>query len=250
VDLKKQLAVARDIQSWLLPQKLPRVSGFDFDAAYDAADTIAGDLYDFIPHEMGAIGFFLAESTEPGVPAALAMAHVRGLVRAIAVHESNPPYLLKELNAQLLTDLRKATFVTALSVKLVPKSRSLLVACAGHTPLLIVRARSGEVQRVQPPGVALGSAMPDSFNPLMEGTSVLLAPGDRFVMVTDGVPGARDPRGREYGLDRLADRVAEYASNPSATFTARLLEDLRRHRAGGTREDDLTIVTGRLLPAI
>jgi serine phosphatase RsbU (regulator of sigma subunit) len=249
-ELQRQLGVARDIQSWLLPQKLPRVGGYDFDAAYDASDDIAGDLYDFIEHEQGQVGFVVAETTETGVPAAIVMAHVRGVLRDVARTESNPPYILKALNERLLTQLRNATFVTAIYAKLIPISRSMLVACAGHLPMFVVRARTGACERVQPPGVALGSADPAIFNPLMEGTSVMLAPGDRFVLATDACAETRNLGGEPFGLDRLEETICENATRASSEFTARVMGTLGKWRGPGRRADDVTIVTGRMLPAV
>ncbi|MBI2933209.1 MAG: PP2C family protein-serine/threonine phosphatase [Planctomycetes bacterium] len=246
--LSYQLDVARELQSWLLPRKMPVVERYEFDACYDPAEVIAGDYYDFVEHPKGSLGIVVADACGSGVPAALLMVHIRGLLRSVTRDMEAPADALRAVNRVLLDDLRAGTSVTAQYVRLIPERRALHVASAGHQPLLVLRARTREVACVRPKGMALGSGAPAVFDPSLEQVAVALEPGDRFVMMTNGATRVRNPSGDEFGIERFVEKLREYVALSSSDVTALLLAALRDHRETARRADDITIITGRLLP--
>src|SRR3970040_1783654 len=72
--LEQELRIARLIQQTLLPRELPKLPGWEVAAYYRSARGVGGDFYDFIHLEDGTLGVIVADVTDQGVPAALAMA--------------------------------------------------------------------------------------------------------------------------------------------------------------------------------
>ncbi len=243
--LQGQLTGAREIQSWLLPKKLPRVDGYDFDATFDPAADVAGDYYGFVMHGHDALGMMVADAGPEGVASAMLMVHVRALLKQVSREEDDPVRILGRVNDLMLEDIHPGTPVTAQYVKIIVRRRTLVIASAGHVPLLVVRERTRECFAMRPEAPALGMSPTSIF--AQDGA--VLEPGDRFVMFTRGAPEMRNSGGEAFGMERWVALAAANYELPSADFTSVLLSALREHAGGARRTDDVTIVTGRLLPA-
>ena len=112
--LDDELAIGRRIQRSLMPRRFPSTPGWEIAAAYEAAREIGGDLYDVfrLREETGRLAFSVADVTGKGIPAAILMADVRGLIHAGADHTADPAETLSRVNRILVDERRTSLFVT------------------------------------------------------------------------------------------------------------------------------------------
>ncbi len=82
--LRRDIALASDVQRRLLPDAPPRVDCVDFAAASVPARRIGGDYYDFVELRDRGIGIALADVSGKGVAAALIMSVVQASLRIIS----------------------------------------------------------------------------------------------------------------------------------------------------------------------
>jgi sigma-B regulation protein RsbU (phosphoserine phosphatase) len=73
-----------------------------------------------------------------------------------------------------------------------------------------------------------------------------LEPGDLLLLYTDGVVECESPSGEELGEEGLAEIVAAEALLPAPALCDRILDAADGRRAGGPREDDMTVVVMRV----
>ena len=107
---------------------------------------------------------------------------------------------------------------------------------AGHNAPIVVRA-NGEVARLDTGGVVLG-VFPDwSYRQ----ATVNLAPGDRLLLFSDGIPEAENAAGLQFGEERLLDIVVRNRGL-SATHLRRKIMRAVADFAGGALQDDATLV--------
>ena len=245
--LQQDLEIARKIQIQLLPPP-PELDGWDFDVHYQPAGEVGGDFYDFLPMGDGRLGILAADASGKGLAGALLMVEARAMIRAMASMAGSPREILTAVNRVLLRDLRKGTFVTIFFALLDTVKRSLTMASAGHTPMLVWREKSQTVVRLQPRGFVLGAASEARFGTSLDEGSVELQPGDRFLLFTDGVSELMNPVSDEFGMERLEAWMSKNSQMSSLAFIRSLNNELEGHRAGQVQSDDITIVTGRLLP--
>lgn len=245
--LQQDLEIARRIQSRLLPPK-PEIRGFDFEVFYQPAGEVGGDFYDFLPMSDGRIGFLVADASGKGLAGALLMVEARAMIRAMASVTSSPREILAGVNHVLLRDLEKGRFVTAFFAVLDPRHRTLTMANAGHTPLLICREVGKTIRQLQPKGLILGVVPDAKFNESLTEESVSLYPGDRFLLFSDGVSELMNPVNEEFGMERLETWMRVNAHLWSEDAVRSLSEALEHHRAGQSQSDDITILTGRVVP--
>ncbi|RME74886.1 MAG: HAMP domain-containing protein [Planctomycetota bacterium] len=244
--IENELAIATEIQTKLLPERIPQIPGFDLFSFYLSAREVGGDYYDFLVIDQTHLGLVVADVSGKGIPGAMVMTMVRSLLRLASHRESSPAETLRKVNRILARDIRPGMFVTALYAVLDVHSHQLTVSSAGHSPLLHYRAASGTVQRVNPSGMALGFDKGRTFDDTIAEQTITLAPGDRILAYTDGVIEALDEEGEEFGLERLEALLVEFAALPSKDFTDTLVARLEEHRGSAEQSDDITITTLRV----
>ena len=148
--------------------------------------------------------------------------------------------------ATLAPSLRRGTFVSAAYAVVDVEAGTLAVARAGHCPPVHARDAAlpgGGARLLRGRGVALGLGSLDLFRRTLDEQHVDLAPGDAFVLYTDGLVEARDAAGEEWGYARLLDAVARHRAEPATALLAALLAE---HRAWSAMPDapadDVTVV--------
>jgi hypothetical protein len=68
LSIENELAVAREIQSSILPSDIPEVRNLRITAAYHPMTAVAGDFYEFIPVDPERAGFLVADVSGHGFP--------------------------------------------------------------------------------------------------------------------------------------------------------------------------------------
>lgn len=245
--LEHELGIAAEIQANLVPKKMLKLPGYDISAYYRPSKEVGGDYYDFIEIDPDHHGIVVADVSGKGVPGSLVMAMARAFLRMEAERSRNtsPADTLKRANAMLAADIRKGMFVTAVYCVLNDKTRRVSVTSAGHNPMLIWRGASNEIELVNPKGIALGFDKGPVFDRTISEESVLLEPGDRIVLYTDGAVEAMNEAQEEFGDDRFRALVKELATRDSNQFLNLLVKALDEHAGSAPQHDDMTIVTVR-----
>jgi sigma-B regulation protein RsbU (phosphoserine phosphatase) len=221
---------ARAVQQALFVKAMPLLPGFAFETAWNPANTVAGDWFDFIDLGDARCGIVLADVSGKGMPAALLMAATRAILRSQVKLESAPGRVLAQLNQTLLEDLPMGKFVTMLYAVLDAATRTITIASAGHLrPLLMDGGCSFvDVETGMPLGLGV-SVYPEY--------TMELRPGAKLLFYTDGITEAMNIGGEEYG----AMRLVEHFLKPEACVDL-LIEEVRRFGHGSDHTDDATAV--------
>jgi sigma-B regulation protein RsbU (phosphoserine phosphatase) len=243
----RELDIARQIQQSMLPSVPPDL----LDARYAIAATlrpareVGGDLYDFFQLDDRRLMFAIGDVADKGVPAALLMARVTGLLRAIGRSDGSPDGVLRELDVRLSQGNDACMFVTMACAELDGESGELRYASAGHEQPLVRRLDGTTTALSLDGGPALGLGLGSTFA-LWTGR---LAPGDAVVLSTDGVTEAFDAAGNAFGLERFRRVVAETPADALSTLPDRLVAAVERFAAGGAPRDDLALLAIQFRPS-
>jgi PAS domain S-box-containing protein len=199
--------VARTLQRSLVPARLPHVPGFEVAARFHAVGEdaeVGGDFLDVFETHDGAWAAVIGDVSGKGADAAAVTALARYTVRAVAVHGRRASAVLRELNDAILRHELDERFCTAIFVRLRNDAGGTRVqlSVGGH-PLPLLVSADGTVREVGAPGTALGIAP----SPRLVDREIALGPGDKLVLVTDGVIEG-DAGGRMLGADGLRALLA------------------------------------------
>ncbi len=255
--LEEELRVAREIQTSLLPARLPQLPGWQIAAAWRSARLVGGDFYDFWPLARGQgtgdrgqgaegaqrallpeLGFVIADVSDKGMAAALFMALSRSLVRAAALDGSPPATAIERANRWITRDSESGMFVTLFYGMLEPTSGRLRYTSAGHNPPLHYRVADGSFAELRAPGIALGVLEEIKLHE----AEVALAPGDLLVCYTDGVTEAIDEALQEFGVERLRALIAAQRALGAEALVEAITDAVSRHGQGQPPFDDVTLV--------
>lgn len=239
--IERQLKIAAEVQSSMLPRRTPKARGWGFFAHYDATYAVGGDFYDFVHLPDGRLAVALGDVSGKGIGAALIMAKFCGDNRTFVLTEGKPAEAASRLNEQFLNSGIEEKFITLSLSFLDPATSKLTFCSAGHMPLLLRRA-SGAVEELgaEACGLPIGVDLDAPYREF----ELDLAPGEVVIVYSDGVTDARNASGENYHTianPRLFKRLRELPGTPEAVGKG-IVQTLREFSAGQPQADDITIV--------
>ena len=243
--IDRDLDIARDVQRILLPAAPPAISGFEIAGINIPASQVSGDYYDYIPLGDNRYGLAIADVCGKGVPASLIMAMCRSVLRSVARSSASAAQVLHQVNRQLYPDIREDMFISMAYLIAEESSENLVLARAGHDAPLLYRANGRSVEKVNPPGMALGIDSGNVFDRVTADFTIRLEHGDCLILYTDGVTEALDFNGIEFGIARLIDVIQGSADEGAQAIIAQVTEKVRTFVGSHPQNDDITLVAIR-----
>ena len=241
LSLKRDLEVAREIQTAMLPEGTWSGPGVEAFGLTKPANTVGGDFYDILPQPDGTVLVALGDVAGKASPAALLMALLLAILRTL-VDEGLPlPALVQRLNLQVSRHAPASRFITLFLASYTPSTGRLEFVNAGQTPPLL-RRQNGSIERLMGGGVALGMFEGSTY----QSDELQLNAGDALLMYSDGLTEAESPDGRpfdEAGLERtLALYAGAYQKSAAAELGKAVFDAVERHRRDQRLQDDLTVL--------
>lgn len=243
--VRRDLALAAEVQRRLLPAQPPPSPAATIAAFTLPARSIGGDFYDFLDLSDGRIGIAIADIAGKGIAAALLTSVVQASLRMVsAENDITASRLAARMNRFLHRSTAASNYATFFYAQFDADGRRMRYVNAGHNPPYLVRRTSDgvEITDLCAGGMVLG-LFPDAD---YEDAEVHLRPGDLFVAFTDGVTEARNDRDEEFGEDRLKDLLREAVGAPAPEVSTMLADRMRGWIAGAEQHDDLTFVVVRV----
>jgi phosphoserine phosphatase RsbU/P len=241
VIMKRDLEIAREIQTWLVPSEPPMIPDAEVAFWTRAQNSVAGDYYDaFYPMNDGDTGgklmLVIADVAGKSVPAALLMATLQASLRTLASEGISLVQLTERLNRYACAhSLNGQRFTTAIVALYDPATRHLEYVNAGHnSPVL--RRTNGGVDRLQSSSLPFGIS-PDA---VFSSDSVDLQPGDTLILFTDGVVEAFNSAGEEFSDSRWINVIRTLPKLSAQETLGQLMKSVEEFVGATRQSDDIT----------
>lgn len=240
LSIQKELQIAQQIQTSILPREVPRLPGFDIAARYLPMSAVAGDFYDFLVPKHNQLGILVADVTGHGVPAALIASMLKVAFTSQAIHAHDPAAVLSGLNKALCGKFEEH-FVTAAYLYADMDAKIFRYAGAGHPPLLVSNRMNGLTSAIEENGFFLGMFPEAAYSSI----EIPLRADDRYVLYTDGLPESKNQKGEEFGLDRCKEFLDSHRELAAGALADGLLNEVARwasRSSNASQEDDMTLL--------
>lgn len=235
--MEKEMALARQIQVRILPDRLPTLDRFELFGINVACRQVSGDLYGAWPAPEGKMWLAIADVAGKGIGPGLLMATFQAYMQAWSESSLDPAPLAKKLSLALSKRTTTNRYITAFLAILDPADGSLRYTNAGHNPILLLKA-DGSQALLESQGFPLAMFPGGEYG---EG-DLRMDPGDLLFLSTDGITEAASPEGEEFDLVRVSEALREIGPVSLEDVHRGLDEALLRHTRGAPLADDQTIV--------
>lgn len=239
--MKKELEFAAQMQTMLVPDKLPSNEFLEADALYQPHHNVGGDYYDVISLTKGRITFCIADISGKGIPAALLMANLQASLRILVQLHYPLDHIIKILNERIFQVTKGDKFITMFIATYNCNTHNLEYVNAGHNPPILMTSTKKFCE------LEKGSTLLGVFDelPEVQKNKIKIEPGSLLIQYTDGLTEQEDKDGEQFGIEKLKTFMSENTSLKMNAFNEKLLLQLNTHRGVSEFGDDVTLVSTR-----
>lgn len=240
VKFRDELQLARDLQASLIPKEMPASETWDIAAFNRIANTVGGDIYDFVPLPDGRMAVLFGDASGHGMAAGLVMAVAHAAFRTTLEVDPSSPSIMASLNRILCRTGGTRSFFSCCYVLLSPDG-TFTATLAGHPSILKIDNNGQLAERIGYGAYPLGVKQGLSWQSIA-GT---LAPGERLLLHSDGLTEARNAQEREFG-DQYVEVIASWQPSGTASqLVDSLVSEWQMFMGHLPADDDVSITVIR-----
>jgi serine phosphatase RsbU (regulator of sigma subunit) len=240
IKIRDELVLARDLQASLIPKELPQTQAYEFAAYNHIANTVGGDIYDFVPLKDGRIAILFGDASGHGMAAGLVMAVAQAAFRTQLDVDPSPSAITSILNRILSRTGGPRSFFSCCSILLSPDG-TFVATVAGHPQILKIGTDGKVAERfgrgAYPLGIKTGLGWQEVRGSLDSGETLLLH--------SDGLSEARNGAEKQFGYALVESICGWHATGPAQTLVDDLVGELKAFMGGRPVEDDISIAVIR-----
>jgi sigma-B regulation protein RsbU (phosphoserine phosphatase) len=238
--LKKELELAQRVQNMLVPKQLPHNKRLDMEAIYMPHHSIGGDYYDYVLLDNNEFIFCIADISGKGIAAALLMANIQAMLRALTGETNHLRELVVKLNKRILELTDGDRFITLFIAKHNLMTREFTYINAGHNAPLL--CSNGKIEALDKGCTLLGVF--DNLHNIQQ-TTLQLSPNTLLLAYTDGLTDLENDQNQTYSTELLANFMQQNFDLSMSDFSEELLQHIKRFKGSQPYTDDITIVNYR-----
>tara|TARA_B110000879_G_C11157636_1_gene507612 strand:- start:965 stop:2185 length:1221 start_codon:yes stop_codon:yes gene_type:complete len=239
---RRELELAADMQTLLVPTEWPADTDVDVTAYYQPHHEVGGDYYDVFSVDEERLVFCMADVSGKGIAAAFLMSNFQANVRAIFQYEPDDlEGTVMRLNKRVMENARGEKYITMFAGVYYRTTREFRYVNCGHNPPVLTAADGTSNQ------LMLGSVGLGMFHdiPSIESGVEKVQRGSTLVCYTDGLVEQENEEGIPFGMQRMEDIICERRGMPVATIQAALLDEVETFRGDEPRFDDTALLVAR-----
>ena len=236
--MAEELKLAHVLQQAILPTKLPSGDAVEATATMIPAEEVGGDFYHLTQLDENRIAVIIADVSGKGVVAAFFMLRAYDLMQNIIQQNISPAEGLRLANKRLCEDNPLTLFVTLFFGILDIKNSTFTYSSGGHHMPLLLKTDGNARPLRRTKGTLLGCFEDAEFTE----QHLILDPGDRLFLFTDGLTEAMNSKGEWFGEKRLNASMVRHGSLPVEASMNAIINDVNLFAGGTPQSDDMACV--------
>jgi len=233
--LKRELELAAEMQSMLLPKQLPQTNTLLVDAYYKSHGQVGGDYYDFIQINDQEWMCCMADVSGKGVSAAFLMAGLQAQLRGlIETHGCDLEKIISALNTKVLDSAQGEKFVTFFIGHYHSEKQAFSYINCGHNPGFVFNDNSNSWMNAQIPALGIIEEFPD-----LKKNTLHFTKGTHILLYTDGLAEVENEALQPFGESGIAESFDQWGQ----TFSNHQLMEKVTHFIGKMKFiDDIALL--------
>lgn len=238
---KREFELAAEMQSMLVPEKLPNNERMSAAAWYRPHGQVGGDYYDLIPKGKDRFMLAMADVSGKGMAAALLMSNFQAALRALVQYRDDDlGAMVQELNEKVFSNARGERFITLFLADIDLELRRIRYVNAGHNPAM--HLSNGVVSELTEGTIPLGML---PMLPKLSSGEVALQRGDTLMSYTDGLVEQEDMHGIAFETLALEGLLRDMAPAGCDALNSAIISAFETHRGSAPPLDDIALLTCR-----
>jgi serine phosphatase RsbU (regulator of sigma subunit) len=234
---RKPTTAAAEVQQHLFPPRIARIAGAQLAGALLPSYEVGGDWFDFVENRDGA-WLAIADAAGTGPTAAGLGAAALGALRSARRSGKDLQEALVAVDETVRRLENDEFFVTAILARWRAATATLTWVNCGHPSPYLVDAAGNLKELEAPQHPPLGAK---TTSPKFKTTQRQLGPGERLILLTDGIIDRKVQGGGTFGVDGVKQAI-DSAGNPTAASTALAIQQAVTECWREPLDDDATIV--------
>lgn len=239
--LRRELELAGQMQTLLVPKSLPQNDKIEMAAAYLPHDEVGGDYYDVFNIDDDTIALCIADISGKGIAAALLMSNFQATLRALIYQDFPLATLISILNRRIVNITGGEKFITLFIGMLNLKTKKFKYINAGHNPPFLYH--DGKITQLDKGSTILG--MFENL-PKVDDGEVTIKKNSILLYYTDGLVDLENEKGETFEPRYIRDFIMKNHALSMEEFKDRLVERLDEYRGNKMYTDDVTILASRI----
>ena len=237
----EEMANAAAIQRSMLPRPFNAENAFaavDLYGELHPAREVGGDFFDYFTIDDRRLAVSIGDVSGKGVPASLFMATTQSLIRLTLLEGGHLAPAIARVNNLLAANNRELMFATAFcAIVEVDTGEFVYCNCGHNAPLLL--HHDGTIDHLTTTGPPLAV----SVQATPRTAKKRLAPGDRLILLSDGLSEATNRNGEFFGEERIERAVREFSNAAARELVRGVIDRVAEFEGGAPHYDDISCVS-------
>jgi sigma-B regulation protein RsbU (phosphoserine phosphatase) len=241
--MNKEIELAREVQSLLIPQTLPKQKNFEVSSIYRPHFNVGGDYFDCLTIDHNRFLICLADISGKGVSAALLMSNLQANLRQLTRQYKDLEQLVGQLNDAIFSLTGGDRFFTFFIAEVDPSKGEIHYINCGHiSPILFSDGTMFQLTK--------GTTVLGAFNrlPFIEHGFIKVSQPSLLLIFTDGLTDLVNPAHEYFDLENIEDFVHNFHQESATEFNRHLMAELEKFKGNQTFPDDITVLTCKIDP--
>ena len=241
--MNKEIELAREVQSLLIPQSLPKQKNFEVSSIYRPHFNVGGDYFDCLTIDKCRYLICLADISGKGVSAALLMSNLQANLRQLSKQYKDLEQLVSQLNESIFSLTGGERFFTFFIAEIDPAKGEIHYINCGHiSPLLFSNGTMFQLTK--------GATVLGAFDhlPFIEHGYVKISHPSMLLIFTDGLTDLVNSANEYFEIEKIEDFVHNFHQESATEFNRLLMTELEKFKGNQTFPDDITVLTCKIDP--
>jgi serine phosphatase RsbU (regulator of sigma subunit) len=232
----EELERARELQLSMIPKTPPELPFLEISTHIETATEVGGDYFDFFPQDDGSLYLVVGDATGHGSAAGMMVSMTKTVLNSL--DWLPPETMMGRLNGVMKRIQSKRSVQMALNISHI-QSDAIRFSSAAMPPAFLFDSHTGKVEEIMVPGLPLGSGLRRMSYSVEQ---VAFNVNDTFVLISDGLPEARNEEGTYLSYEAVKACIWENGKSTAEEIKNALIALGENWLEGRPNEDDVTIV--------